>query len=240
MAGASQADLGLHIVFSTDCTAWSLWQSAVVVGSARRVGQRGLLTHLVVGCKPTGRPGEAIEDDDKPIGAGSAVRTHPPSKRMRRSLWMREAEQGVNVVFVPPCPGAEIMPWFNKPWAVAHWARSQPEGRIFALIDPDQFFLEALSLGRPQSQLLADAAWPNSMRAHLSDIPTPGVGIAQAYAIGGGWTRMQNVSRHCGGASRANCADLPSDHEANLHQSGGPPYLWVRDGTHGRPNPGAA
>ena len=151
---------------------------------------------------------------------------------MRRSLWMREAEQGVNVVFVPPCPGAEIMPWFNKPWAVAHWARSQPEGRIFALIDPDQFFLEALSLGRPQSQLLADSGCPNSMRAHLSDIPTPGVGIAQAYAIGGSWTRMQNVSRHCGGASRANCADLPSDHEANLHQSGGPPYLWVRDGTH--------
>ena len=46
--------------YSTGCTAFQQWQSEVLLYTARKVGQRGKITHIVTGCEDTDTGGEKV------------------------------------------------------------------------------------------------------------------------------------------------------------------------------------
>ena len=73
---------------------------------------------------------------------------------------------------------------FNKPWSFHHWLKQvKPTGKVLAILDPDEFFLEALSQkGRSPSELIHTL--PRELASTVTDVAKPGMAVAQMYGIG--------------------------------------------------------
>jgi len=191
----NQSDV--HVVFSTDCSAYQNWQSQVLFYSAEMVGHMGPITRIASGCSD----GEM------------------PSLRqvVRRWYWAR-------VHFTPKFSkdektGREYA-FYNKPRGILHWlAHGSPEAEVVALIDPDQFFLVPLDIR------LASA--PNLLvtnpvkRSALPDKVKQGFPAAQFYGLGDKWITFKR-DYICGADSP--CLKATKS-EAWKYYSVGPPYI---------------
>ena len=209
----------LRLLVTTECNFYQFWQAQVLLSSALDVGQPDPVTHIVVGCEKTH---SAHAEAASHSAAGGADNIVPVD------LWRSSVHPNCSIHHAPKSPHATTFPWFNKPWAVRHWARNAPPTeRIVVLLDPDQFFLAPITQGvRPASQMLGLDRLPSTLPKHLhSDQPRPGLAVAQKYGLGGQWVNRFNASRICG-AAPSPCAAYPDVSAAEGFYSVGPPYLW--------------
>jgi hypothetical protein len=97
----------LHILFSTSCNEFQHWQAEVVVNSAMRVGQKGKITQIVVGCD---------EREDKGVDLKDRVLTHSQGDAdnlVGQEKWAMNAGNGIkfNRLFAPSIEQAKKFPW---------------------------------------------------------------------------------------------------------------------------------
>ena len=216
LAAASAMDEDMHIVFSTSCNEFQHWQTEVLLNTAQRVGQRGKITHIIAGC-------EERED----AGMSGKVRhiTHAAGENdnvVKDHIWRKSSNPNFALHYAPAIPEAKEFPWFNKPWSFYHWMKSaKPKERVIVLLDPDEFFLEALTQGDKKREDLINS-WPASMQSRVTDVVQPGMAVGQMYGFGSVWMNMFDRNKMCGASSY--CATIPYN-EANWYYPVGPPYL---------------
>jgi hypothetical protein len=108
----------VHIVFSTGCNAYQHWQSEVLKSSAWRVGQRGPMTQIVVGCDVDRMAqAEVLSMDARTSAEGDADRI------VTKAQWEKSANPKVKVHYAPAVKESAKFPWFNKPWSFYHWVQ---------------------------------------------------------------------------------------------------------------------
>ena len=215
-AGTLPPNEDIHIVFSTSCNEFQHWQTEVLLNTAKRVGQRGKITHIIAGCEE--REDTGMEGKERFIthaaGAGDNI--------VSDKLWRKSSHPHFALHYAPSIPEAKEFPWFNKPWSFYHWMKTaKPKERVIVLLDPDEFFLEPLTQGEKKREDLINN-WPSSLQHLVTDVVQPGMAVAQMYGFGAVWMRMFDRKKLCGAASY--CSTI-SDAEANYYYPVGPPYL---------------
>lgn len=235
----------VHVVFSTDCSAFQNWQSRVLFDSARRVGHVGPITRIASGCA-----------EDQAIELAEVMRTD--------NFFSQGGKNGDSwfVHFTPHFSKdhktGKDYKFYNKPRGILHWLkhglggagssgkREQQHGEIFsggnaavfandieererpnlwpnvvALIDPDEIFLQPLSVWvRNSSNLLVTAP----VKRDEESLPVAverGRPAAQFYGLGDRWLRFKR-EYICGVGSP--CLNVTS-REAWRYYSIGPPYV---------------
>ena len=96
-----------------------------------RVGQRGKITQIVVGCD---------EREDKGVKLRARVLTHPTGdveNLVSGQDWAKSAAGSAGGVefsrlFAPSIPQAKAFPWYNKPWSFKYFLM---HGNINTLIN---------------------------------------------------------------------------------------------------------
>jgi hypothetical protein len=230
-AGAKSHDKSindrLHILFSTSCNEFQHWQAEVVVSSAMRVGQRGKITQIVVGCD---------EREDKGVAMKDRVLTHSSGAAdnlVSQEAWAKAAvSKGslkFNRLFAPSIEQAKKFPWYNKPWSFKYFLDNGTleKDEIVAIIDPDEFFLAPLTIGHKRSELIMGMQdeYLKSIVDDVNgliDVPKVGTAVTQVYGIGGSWINRFDRNKICGAESY--CATMKLD-DARNYYSAGPPYL---------------
>jgi hypothetical protein len=147
--------------------------------------------------------------------------------------WEKSVHPYVDLHFAPAVEESAKFPWFNKPWSFAHWIEktSKIDERTIALLDPDQFFLEALKSGAPQERLLIRTPKDflrQIVKGTAPDKVVRGTAVAQRYGLGSFWTNSNSPfdrASICG--SDSYCAKA-TDAEAEAFYSVGPPYIVHR------------
>ena len=181
VVGNLPANDDIHIVFSTGCNEFQHWQTEVLLNTAKRVGQRGKITHIIVGCE---------EREDAGMDGKARYITHAAGAGdniVSDSLWRKSSHPNFSLHYAPAVPEAKEFPWFNKPWSFYHWMKTaKPKERVIALLDPDEFFLEPLTQGdKKRDDLITD--WPSSLQHLVTDVVQPGMAVAQMYGFGAVW-----------------------------------------------------
>ena len=179
--GAVLPEDDMHIVFSTGCNEFQHWQTEVLLNTAKRVGQRGKITHIIAGCE---------EREDAGMDGKARYITHAAGAGdniVSDSLWRKSSHPNFSLHYAPAVPEAKEFPWFNKPWSFYHWMKTaKPKERVIALLDPDEFFLEPLTQGdKKRDDLITD--WPSSLQHLVTDVVQPGMAVAQMYGFGAVW-----------------------------------------------------
>ena len=197
----------LHIVFSTDCSAYQDWQSLLVFHSARQVGQMGRITRIASGC------------DDK-------------KKKELRELYQRLWDHEYDAHFTPDfkrTADGRTYDFYNKPYGVRHWikeyASKMENGHdmVVAIIDPDFVFLRPLTLNiscNPNNIFYREET-PNIVPEKVRE----GVAVGQLYGLGAPWVKSRrdfNKSNICPPGSPCLTTTKEFGEE---HYSVGPPYL---------------
>jgi hypothetical protein len=137
-AGAPCPHDGVHVIFSTDCSAFQNWQSIVVYYSAEAVGQPGPVTRIASGC---------AEEE----------------QRVLREMHRRLSPQ-FRVHFTPdyskdPKTGKTYL-FFNKPHGLLHWlTHAKFNESVVALLDPDMLFLRPITGHFPPGGYLTSPDW---------------------------------------------------------------------------------
>jgi hypothetical protein len=137
----------LHILFSTSCNEFQHWQAEVVVSSAMRVGQRGKITQIVVGCDQREDKGVAMKDRVLTHSSGDA------DNLVSKEAWAKASVSKGNLeftrLFAPSIEQAKKFPWYNKPWSFKYFLDNGnlTKDEIVVIIDPDEFFIQPLTVG---------------------------------------------------------------------------------------------
>merc|ERR550514_2024381 len=149
-----------------------------MLNRAKKVNQKGSITHIVVGCEESEADGVKTADRmlSRPPGPGDAL--------VEQETWKRSTNERVNVHFAPAVPEAKTFPWFNKPFSFYHWRKNvEPKERVIAIIDPDEFFLEPLTQGVKKKDDLIHHL-PSFLEDGVTDVVQPGMAVAQMYGFG--------------------------------------------------------
>eukprot|EP00935_MAST-01C_sp_MAST-1C-sp1_P002169 g2169.t1 len=227
-SGPANINDRLHILFSTSCNEFQHWQAEVVVSSAMRVGQRGKITQIVVGCD---------EREDKGVKLRARVLTHPTGdveNLVSGKDWAKSAAGSAggvefNRLFAPSIPQAKAFPWYNKPWSFKYFLMhgNITKDSIIVIIDPDEFFIEPLTIGHTRKELIVSME-DKYLKPIVDDIngvidvPKPGTAVTQVYGIGGSWINRFDRNSICG--AKSYCATMDYNAARNYY-SAGPPYL---------------
>ena len=213
-----EMDRKLHIVFSTDCSAYQDWQTLVIFHSAHVVGQLGSLTRIASGC-----------DEER---QGNLTRLYD-------RLWPRENDPWLpkSVHFTPDfsrTKTGERYEFYNKPYGVVHFlteSKLVSKDAIVAIIDPDFVFVRPLSRRiEGRSDMTVHNPYPRKLPAQTFEYIDKGRPVAQLYGLGAPWTNDAHKkfgrTRICGEGSP--CLKI-TDNEGHLHYAVGPPYILHYD-----------
>jgi hypothetical protein len=91
-------------------------------------------------------------------------------------MWSKSVHTDVERIFVPSIEEAREFPWYNKPWSYKFYAdwlakHGGVSNEVFAIIDPDEFFLKPLhNEGTKRSGLICNM--PEKYVA-TSSLPAP-------------------------------------------------------------------
>jgi hypothetical protein len=221
----------IHIVFSTGCNEFQHWQSEVLLSSAIHVGQNTKITQMIVGCD---------EREDKDMGGKERHLTHPAGAAdnvVTNDMWSKSVHPNVERIFVPSIKEAREFPWYNKPWSYkfyVDWLKKHGGAgdEVFAIIDPDEFFLKQLTnegtrrdgLVCNMQQKFIDSLLDRHPHpaGEALDVVRPGKAVAQTYGLGPGIVSKFDRAKICG--EGALCTKIDTE-EASQYHSTGPPYM---------------
>lgn len=134
----------IHIVFSTDCSAYQHWQSYLLFFSAYRIKQPGKITRIASGCSEESKKMEEAWHNEH----------------------VKKMSEDYNIHFTPQFSAVKDKhgntkgdyKFFNKPMGLLHWLEHgneqvintstgeiKNENALIALIDPDMIFLKHLT-----------------------------------------------------------------------------------------------
>jgi len=209
-------DARIHVIFSTDCSAYQHWQSYLLFYSALRVKQPGYVTRIASGCS-----------DEEAAEAREWHETHISSKLSNKFfLHLTPHFSGVKGE-----DGSVVgdYKFFNKPFGLHHWIENgelmgidestgEPihEDDIIILIDPDMVLL------RPLNGVFTNPRETITKEKDLPLVVQHGQPIAQLYGLGAQWRKF-DVKTITG--DRNSPALAVSQNEGNKHYPAGPPYL---------------
>jgi len=203
----------LHVVFSTDCTAFQDWQTLTVFYSAKAVGQKGPITRIASGCDP-----------EKKVILTNLYKQLYPNYHIHYTPDFKIDEKT-----------KKKYDFYNKPYGVQHFLdhASPPvlPGTVIAIIDPDMVFLRPLTTKvKGSANLLYTSGLKES---DIFDTIGRGKSAGQQYGLGAPWAndRHPKFDRHhvCGDDSP--CLEY-SQNEAAKRFSVGPPYIVEKDDLH--------
>lgn len=211
-----QAEPEFHFVFSTGCNLFQHWQSEVLLNSHMRSGQKGKITRVVSGCDSTEKEREH-----------ASFLTHPEGladENVPLDMLSKSSNPNFHLHLTPSFPGAKEFPWINKPMGLNHWLQNTKldPNTIVVILDPDQFFLTKLELGRAKQDILCTAGCKGDEDKHPTEQVLPNRPLGQLYGLGGSFARRFKVKEFAGEDSLA--AQLTSQ-EAAKHYSVGPPMI---------------
>jgi cyclophilin family peptidyl-prolyl cis-trans isomerase len=194
----------IHIIFTTDCGRYQMWQTMVLVNTAKLAKQVGHITQIVSGCE---------------------------GDRSKEAMHERLADDTFHVHFAPTYvpPTEDKYPPYNRPNGIQHWlhhSKRRIVESVIAVIDPDQLFVMPLEVNRHRefnaSGMLYSGKLPLS---EVNDIVVEGHAVAQQYGLGDGWIKWDRA-KICG--SESACTKVTSA-EAWEHYSIGPPWIMHRN-----------
>ena len=140
----SEGNDDIHIVFSTDCSAFQHWQSYLLFYSAYRIKQPGKITRIASGCS----------DDGKKI------------EESWHNEHIKKMSKDYNIHFTPHFSTVKDeagnakgdYKFFNKPMGLLHWlehgegmgvdvntGKMKNENTVVALLDPDMILLKHIT-----------------------------------------------------------------------------------------------
>ena len=131
----NNAPPNIHIVVSTDCTAYQHWQAILLYYSARRVQQPGSITRIASGC--TIQQQHVIQEE--------WARIDPTGQRFRVHFAPSTALHGGNYKYS------------NKPGGILHWLQHHQDveplddSTVVCLLDPDMILLKPITTELPSS-----------------------------------------------------------------------------------------
>lgn len=200
----------IHVIFSTDCSAFQDWQTLVLFYSAKVVGQKGPVTRIASGC-----------DEDKQRYLTALYQNLYPKYHVHFTpSYSKDEKTGQNYHF------------YNKPWGLKHWLENAqppiPDDVIIALLDPDMIFLRPIT-----TQIRGQI---NNIHSRKIDKDTilekisKGNPVGQLYGLGAPWANDNhpkfNRGKICGEGSP--CLK-PSQAFGEDHYAVGPPYIAHKD-----------
>lgn len=214
-----QPEQEFHFVFSTGCNMFQHWQSEVLLNSHLRSGQRGEITRVVSGC-------DSSETDRE----HAKFLTHPEGladDNVPLELLSKSSHPRFHLHLTPSFPGAKEFPWINKPMGLNHWLQSTSlrPNVVVVILDPDQFFLQKLSLDRTPDEVLCTAGCRGDEDRHPKEQVSSGHPLAQLYGLGGSFVHKFNTKQFAGPDSPA--AQLNS-RDAAKYYSVGPPMIALK------------
>jgi peptidyl serine alpha-galactosyltransferase len=204
----------IHVIYSTDCSAYQDWQTLLVFHSAKAVHQKGPLTRIASGCEP--------------------------DKQIQLTELYKKLYPDYHVHFTPdfktdPKTGRKY-DFYNKPYGVLHWLdHAEPKitpGTIVALIDPDFIFLRPLTtqMSGQANTIVSGPVKPSE----VFDKVSKGKPVAQQYGLGAPWVndnhKKFNRTRICGAGSP--CLRVENENIGVKYYALGPPYILERDDLH--------
>eukprot|EP00935_MAST-01C_sp_MAST-1C-sp1_P001562 g1562.t1 len=193
------------------------------------------ITQIIVGC-------DAREDQD--MNGKERHLTHPHGAAdnvVTPEMWAKSVHPSVERIFVPSIKEAREFPWYNKPWSYKFYAEHLKKTgfsgeEIFAIIDPDEFFLtelhnrgtnrDGLICNMPEryiQDLLGRVSHP---AGEALDVVRKGKGVAQTYGLGPGIVTKFDRSKICGVGGLCTKIDKEA---AMFYHSTGPPYMLHSD-----------
>jgi hypothetical protein len=171
---AEYSDIHVHIVFSTDCSAYQDWQTIVLFHSATVVGQKGRITRIASGCNEEKQ--KALVDlyyKLYPHGLYSAHYT-PDFKKDGKTN--------------------ESYDFYNKPWGMKHWLENAqppvPANMVIALLDPDMILIRPITtqVKGNINNLFNTQGEYKVKPEEVFDVVGQGHPLAQTYGLGAPWT----------------------------------------------------
>jgi hypothetical protein len=198
----------IHVVFSTDCSAYQDWQTLLLFHSAKVVGQKGPITRIASGC----------DDAQKTALITLYKQLYPMYHVHFTPDFKQDAKSNKKYDF------------YNKPWGMKHWLEHAeppiPDDIVVALLDPDMVFLRPLTTRvRGEPNLLTSKAGAD----FVFDKVVEGHPVGQTYGLGAPWTNDNHAkfNRHriCGEGSP--CLQESTEF-GEEHYSVGPPYVVHR------------
>mmetsp|Transcript_2688 Transcript_2688/g.3665 ORF Transcript_2688/g.3665 Transcript_2688/m.3665 type:complete len:480 (+) Transcript_2688:157-1596(+) len=203
----------VHVVFSTDCSEFQHWQSLVLLDSAMRVEQRGVITRLISGC--TNERKKQMEKEMQALAKKWPFYFHSHYT----PDYNRNFHNKRNFRFA------------NKPHAVLHWLDHHgdefrenhahfdfdDEEIILVLIDPDFIFLRPLDLWTLSGAKTGNR-WDDLQTAKQLE----GKPAAQSYGLGAAWLKF-NLTAICS-PNPTNCLQV-TPRLVSKHYNCGPPYI---------------
>ena len=221
--GGDTTGSDIHVAFTSACNKFQHWQTEVLLNSAFRVGFRGPVTRIVVGCEK--RKTDHGKTTTHTVGELDDL--------VESAIWRRSTYPNVSLHLAPHPPLTDLrFQWFNKAWGFYHWStHGVLLASVVAVLDPDQFFLAPLTQNvmSPESMLpshpwlrTAGRSWLGMPDPEVTDAAVPGMGIAQKYGIGDVFIHKFNRTKVCGAGS--SCATVTS-RDALKYYAIGVPYL---------------
>jgi len=141
----SDGSTRMHVVFSTDCSAYQHWQSYALFYSAMKVGQPGKVTRIASGCSDV----DAVE-------AKQWHQNHIHSKMSQN--FQLHLTPDFSSLKTSDSKRPERYSYFNKPFGLLHWMQHGEdmgvdpdtnklldENIVIILIDPDMLLLRPFS-----------------------------------------------------------------------------------------------
>lgn len=208
----------LHIIFSTDCSAYQHWQSYMLFFSALQVQQPGYVTRIASGCSDEEQEKEQKWHDEH-IGAFMSDRFQVHFTPHFSTVKKEDGSKG-------------DYKYFNKPFGLRDWMENGEgmgidhdtntpvdEDVIVILIDPDQALL------RPIRADFSDETETITKEKDYEKYPlkvSHGHPIAQKYGLGAQWRKF-NLEKITGSADSP-AIKVTSD-DGFKHYPAGPPYL---------------
>ncbi|OQR98046.1 hypothetical protein ACHHYP_09248 [Achlya hypogyna] len=202
----------VHLVFTTSCNqANRLFLSSSLQISLSRVGHRGPLTEIVLGCS----------DDDKQLLA-----TRPTFYYDFRYHFAPDFSLQGDDHYTP----------YNKPFGIRHFLHhaTRPDNLSVALIDADYILFKPLRIN-------TGATWAKyyqntNMRKpdDISDTVVDGTALAQNMKafLGGRWFNNRNSTMKNLVCGSGHCANVSTDDAFEFYEPAGTPYIMTRSDWH--------
>lgn len=194
----------IHIIFTTDCSRYQMWQTMVLVNTAKLAKQPGHITQIVSGCE---------------------------GEKDKEAMHERLADETFSVHFAPTYhpPVEDKYPPYNRPNGIRHWlhhSKRKISESVIAVIDPDQLFVVPLTVNKSPQYNESEMIYSGSEAIEtVNDIVVRGHPIAQQYGLGDQWVNWDR-NKICGTGSP--CTTVNSK-EAWQHYALGPPWIMHRD-----------
>jgi len=230
--GAS-GEPSVHVIYSTDCSAYQNWQSITLYYSALLCGQQGQITRIASGCTAEetaelhGTYKKVFPENYRVGSAGGGGRDGLTFRLHSTPDFKHDETTNKKYAF------------YNKPRGLKHWldnaVPSIPADEVVALLDPDMIFLRPLTArvrGDPTKMYNKNNYVDKKsgiMVQEMQEFVVTGKPVAQMYGLGAPWTddHHKKFNRKAICDADSPCLEVERE-DGEQHYSVGPPYLATR------------